>query len=102
MKKKGSRSKDSGCGYGEFEIDSREPVYTTGVVCRLLRIPVWTLKKLDKKNIVKPERREGNDRLYSQEDLNKLQYYWNLMKKKKVKIAGLKVIKQMKEKEINN
>ena len=85
--------------YKDFKINRDEPVFTIGVVSRLMKIPVWTLKKLDKANIVSPKRREGNDRLYSKKNLNQLNYFWKLMKNKNVKIAGLKVIKEMKEKD---
>ncbi|MGM0568690.1 MAG: MerR family transcriptional regulator [Elusimicrobiota bacterium] len=84
--------------YKDFKIDKEEPVFTIGVVSRLMKIPVWTLKKLDKEKIVSPKRREGHDRLYSKKNLNQLDFFWKLMKKKNVKIAGLKVIKEMKEK----
>ncbi len=98
-RKKDKKDVEAKTGYREFEIDKDEPVYTTGIVCRLLKIPVWTLKKFDREKIVMPKRREGNDRLYSKKDLNRLQYFWGLMRIKKVKFAGLKVIMQMKEKE---
>ncbi len=100
-KKTDKKTLDSENVYKDFEIDTDEPVYTTGIVSRLLKIPVWTLKKFDREKIVTPKRREGNDRLYSKRDLSLLYYYWGLMKKKKVRFAGLKVIKQMKEEDMD-
>jgi MerR family transcriptional regulator/heat shock protein HspR len=72
-----------------------EPVFTSGVVCRILAIPVWTLKQLDSEGIVSPQRREGKSRLYSQKELMKLKHVWFLMEKRGVKINGLKVILEL-------
>ncbi len=83
-------------GYGEvFEVGADEPVYTSGVVCRLLGIPVWVLKQLDREEIVTPRRKKGRSRLYSNEELNKLNHVWYIMREKKVKVAGLKYVLEM-------
>lgn len=76
----------------DFEIPETAPVYTSGVVCRLLSIPVWVLKQLDKEGIIKPKRTQGRDRLYSKQELKQLKYVWYLMEKRRVKVDGLKVI----------
>ena len=76
-------------------IPEDEPVFTSGVVCRILAIPVWTLKQLDSEGIVRPQRREGRSRLYSQRELVRLKHVWFLMKERKVKMNGLKVILEM-------
>jgi len=84
--------------YGHiFEVGINEPVYTSGVIQRLLGIPVWVLKQLDKENIVRPPRKKGKSRLYSKKELNKLSHIWYLMKEKRVKVDGLKVILEMEE-----
>jgi len=82
----------------EFEIDDEEPVYTSGVVCTLLEIPVWVLKQLDRGNIVSPYRRGGKSRLYSKKDLVKLKYVWYLMEIKEVNVSGVRVILEIEEK----
>ena len=80
-------------GFEEIYIEPDEPVFTTGVVCRLLDIPVWVLKQLDKENIVSPPRKEiGQARLYSKRELKMVQRCWLYMKSHKVKVHGLKVI----------
>lgn len=58
----------------EFGIDKDEPVFTSGVVSKLLKIPVWVLKQLDKEGIVSPPREVGRFRLYSQRELKKLKH----------------------------
>lgn len=84
--------------FEEFFIDIDEPIYTSGVVSRLLSIPVWVLKQLDKEKIVSPPREEGKSRLYSKRELKKIEYIWKLMSEKNVNIGGIKVIIEMNQK----
>jgi len=85
--------------FRSFKLPVNEPVFTVSVVSRLLCIPVWMLKKFDSEDIVCPCRSSGNDRLYSMKEVSELKYYWGLMQKRKVKIAGLKVIKEIRGRE---
>lgn len=88
MKKK----KNNDADFEEFFISIDEPIYTSGVVSRLLNIPVWVLKQLDGENIVSPPREQGKSRLYSKRELKKVDYIWRLMSEKNVNIGGIKVI----------
>ncbi len=82
--------------FEEFFIHADEPVFTTGVVCRLLTIPIWVLKQLDSAGIVSPDRvSTGQSRLYSKRELAKLSKVWYLMNQRKVKVDGIKVILEM-------
>ncbi len=86
----------------EYEIDIDEPIYTTGVIQKLLNIPIWVIKRLDKEGIVSPPRKIKNAaRLYSKRELKKLAHCWEYMHKQGVKPKGLKVILEM-EKSRNN
>jgi DNA-binding transcriptional MerR regulator len=85
--------------FEEFEIDPNAPVFTTGVVCKLLDIPIWVLKQLDEEGIVCPPREsEGQARLYSQKEVKKVHKCWFYIRVHKVKIPGLKVILRMEKK----
>lgn len=85
--------------YGdEFAIEMDDPIMTSGVVSRLLGIPVWALKRIDSAGVVSPPRKKSKSRLYSKDELNKLKYIWYLIKEKKVKITGLKVILEIEKK----
>ncbi len=75
-----------------LKIAPEEPVYVIGVVCKLVNIPVWTLRQLDKAGVVRPKRLGKKNRLYSQEDLKKLEYVHYLMVQKHVNIHGIKII----------
>jgi DNA-binding transcriptional MerR regulator len=82
----------------EFTIDIDEPIYTTGVIQKLLKIPIWVIKQLDKEGVVRPPRKiKSSSRLYSKKELKKLAHCWNYMKKYGVKIKGLKVILKMED-----
>lgn len=73
-------------------IGDDEPVFTISVVSRLTKIPVWTLRSLDKENIVKPKKTKGKTRMYSKSDLERLNLIYNIMKNKRINIYGLKII----------
>ncbi len=75
-----------------LKIAPEEPVYVIGVVCKLVNIPVWTLRQLDKAGVVKPKRVGRRHRLYSLRDLKRLEYVHYLMEEKRVNIAGIKII----------
>lgn len=90
--------KNRGEDFGEIIISLDEPVFTTGVVCRLLDMPVWVLKQLDCEEIVSPPRKkEGQSRLYSTKELKMVKHCWYYMNEHGVKINGLKVILKMEE-----
>jgi len=75
-----------------LKISPEEPVYVIGVVCRLVNIPVWTLRQLDKAGVVRPKRIGRKNRLYSLKDLKRLEYVHYLMETKRVNIHGVKII----------
>ncbi|MDO8489335.1 MAG: MerR family transcriptional regulator [Candidatus Omnitrophota bacterium] len=75
-----------------FKIPPEEPVYVISVVCKLVDIPVWTLRQLDKAGVVVPKRIGKKSRLYSLKDLKRLEYVHYLMEKKRVNIHGIKII----------
>ncbi len=82
--------------FEEVHIDADIPIYTTGVVCKILSIPIWILKQLDREGIVSPPRdNQGKARLYSKRELKKVQHCWFFMKQHDVKIPGLKIILKM-------
>lgn len=79
-------------GIFDIKISADEPVYIISVVSKLLDMPVWTLRTLDKAGIVKPKRIGKKSRLYSLKDIKKLEYVHYLMEEKRVNIQGIKII----------
>lgn len=82
----------------DFEFDMNEPVFTTSVVTRLLGIPVWVLKQLDRESVVCPPRRHREcSRLYSKKDMLVLRKAWYYMSVKKIKVHGVKVLLELEK-----
>lgn len=81
----------------EVPIDNDEPIFTTGVICKLLSIPHHVLKQLDEEGIVTPPRKKGKSRLYSKRELKKIQICWCYISEKKVNIPALRIILEMEE-----
>jgi MerR family transcriptional regulator, heat shock protein HspR len=81
----------------EIEISIDMPIFTTGVVSRILEIPMWMLKQLDEEGIVSPPRDKGKSRLYSKKEMGKLKKVWYYIRERQVKINGIKVILEIEE-----
>jgi len=86
-------------GMFDIHISPDEPVYVISVVSKLLDMPVWTLRQLDKQGIVCPKRIGKKSRLYSMKDIRKLEYISYLMEEKHVNIGGIKIILEIEHKE---
>jgi len=86
-------------GLFDIQISGDEPVYIISVVSKLLDIPIWTLRALDKAGIVRPKRIGKKSRLYSLKDIKKLEYVHYLMEEKGVNIRGIKIILDIETKE---
>ena len=76
----------------DIQISQDEPVYVISVVSKLIDLPVWTLRQLDKAGVVCPKRIGKKSRLYSLKDLRRLEYIHYLMEEKRVNIHGIKII----------
>ncbi len=82
----------------DIYISPDEPVYVISVVSKLVSLPVWTLRQLDKKGVVRPRRIGKKSRLYSLKDIKRLEYVHYLMDEKHVNIHGIKIILEKEEK----
>lgn len=83
----------------DIQISPDEPVYIISVVSKLVDLPVWTLRQLDKAGIVHPTRAGKKSRLYSLKDVRRLEYIHYLMEDKHVNIHGIKIILEIEKKE---
>jgi DNA-binding transcriptional MerR regulator len=81
----------------QFSIDADEPVYVIGVVSRLVRLPIWTLRLLDREGLVRPKRRSGRARLYSLDDVRRLMRVRQLCVEQGVNRRGVRVILRIEE-----
>lgn len=75
-----------------LNINPEDPLYVISVVSRIVHLPVWTLRELDKKDVIKPKRIGKKTRCYSLKDVKKLEYIHYLMEEKHVNISGIKII----------
>ncbi len=76
----------------DIYISPDEPVYVISVVSKLVDLPAWTLRQLDKKGVVCPKRIGKKSRLYCLKDIKRLEYIHYLMEDKHVNIQGIKII----------
>lgn len=83
----------------DIYISPDEPVYVISVVSKLVDLPVWTLRQLDKAGVVRPKRIGKKSRLYSLKDVKRLEYVHFLMEEKHVNISGIRMILEIEEKE---
>ena len=56
---------------GRVRITSKDAVYAIGIVSKLLGMPEWTLRSLEKEKLVRPKRINRKNRFYSMEDIKK-------------------------------
>jgi len=69
-----------------------DPVYAIGIVSKLLHMPEWTLRSLEKEGLVRPKRMNKKIRFYSMKDMQRLEYIHYLMDEKGVNVSGIKII----------
>ena len=84
-------------GLFDIRISPDEPVYIISVVSKLVDLPVWTLRALDKAGVVRPCRKGKKNRLYCLKDIKRLEYIHYLMEDKGVNIQGVKIILEMEK-----
>lgn len=69
-----------------------EPLYYISVVAKMLELHPQTLRNYERLGLVDPQRSEGNVRLYSQRDVDRLQKINRLTDELGVNLAGVEVI----------
>jgi DNA-binding transcriptional MerR regulator len=79
----------------DLPIKPEDPVYVIGVVSQMVRIPIWTLRKLDEMGVIQPKRVGKKTRCYSQVQVKQLCYVYHLMEECGVNISGIKVILEL-------
>lgn len=71
--------------------------YMISVVAETYGIHPQTLRLYEREGLLKPSRSEGNTRLYTQEDLERLEVILNLTRDLGVNLAGVEVILNMRQ-----
>jgi MerR family transcriptional regulator, heat shock protein HspR len=71
--------------------------YMISVVAEMYEIHPQTLRLYEREGLLKPSRSEGNTRLYTEEDLKRLEFILSLARDLGVNIAGIGIILNMRE-----
>lgn len=77
--------------------DREKPLFMISVVAEMLDIHPQTLRLYEREGLVVPKRTDGNTRLYSQDDIDKLRRVLSLTRELGVNLAGVEVILSMRE-----
>jgi len=72
--------------------------YMISSVAELYQVHPQTLRLYERQGLLKPSRSDGNTRLYTDEDLRKLDIILTLTRELGVNLAGVEVILHMREK----
>lgn len=76
----------------------RKGFYTISVVAEMYGIHPQTLRMYERQGLLKPSRSEGNTRLYTDSDLDRLDVITNLTRELGVNLAGVEVVLNMRDK----
>jgi MerR family transcriptional regulator/heat shock protein HspR len=71
--------------------------YMISAVAEMYEIHPQTLRLYEREGLLKPSRTEGNTRLYTDEDLLRLEFILSLARDLGVNISGIAIILQMRE-----
>jgi len=71
--------------------------YHISAVARMYDVHPQTLRLYEREGLLKPSRSEGNTRLYSEKDLERLELILNLTRDLGVNLAGVEVILNMRQ-----
>jgi MerR family transcriptional regulator, heat shock protein HspR len=72
--------------------DPRMGAYMIGVVSMRYGVHPQTLRLYEREGLLKPSRTEGKTRLYSDDDLERLEFILNLTRDLGVNLAGVEVV----------
>ena len=77
--------------------DPRAGCYMIGVVAMRYEIHPQTLRLYEREGLLLPSRTEGKTRLYSEEDLERLEFILNLTRDLGVNLAGVEVVLNLRD-----
>ncbi len=76
----------------------RKGFYSISVVSKMFSVHQQTIRMYEKEGLICPKRTEGNTRLFSEEDVDRLEQVINLTHKMGVNIVGVQMILKMQKK----
>jgi MerR family transcriptional regulator/heat shock protein HspR len=75
----------------------KQGTYMISVVAEMYAIHPQTLRLYEREGLLRPSRSDGNTRLYTDEDIERLEFILNLARDLGVNIAGIAIVLQMRE-----
>ena len=72
--------------------------FTISAVADRYQVHPQTLRAYERQGLLKPERTQGNTRVYRDEDLQRLEFILTLTRELGVNLAGVEVVLHMREK----
>src|SRR5512136_1750733 len=76
---------------------TKRPLYMISVVAQMFGVHPQTLRAYEREGLLRPSRTDGNTRLYSEDDLERIELILRLTKDLGVNLAGVEVILTMRE-----
>ena len=80
-----------------MQVPQDEPCYTIGVVARLVALHPQTLRNYEQMGLIVPKRSDGNIRLYSPAEVERLRKINRLTQELGVNLAGVEIILHMSD-----
>jgi len=77
--------------------DPKAGLYMIGVVATRYEIHPQTLRLYEREGLLRPSRTDGKTRLYSDEDMERLEFILNLTRELGVNLAGVDVILNLRD-----
>jgi len=74
-----------------------EPLYTIGVVSRILNCDPSALRRYESAGLVSPGRTEGNTRLYSNNNVKTLRTVHQLIDQEKLNVQGVRMVLRLQQ-----
>ena len=78
-----------------YEVLKDEPVYPIRTAAKLLNISVHTLRMYEKENLILPFKKLTSHRLYSKNDIDRINCIRSAINESKISISGIKTIYSM-------
>jgi len=75
-----------------MKYQQKEPLFSISVTAKITGISPRVLRSYEEAELLLPYRTEGNTRLYSQRDVQRIRVIYYLHKEKEVNLPGIKII----------
>ncbi len=81
-----------------MSLKHQQPCYVISIAARIVGVHAQTLRYYERAGIIEPSRSQGNQRLYSDEDIEKLRQIKTLVDDLGINLAGVEIILRLTKK----